>query len=68
MCRLTRQLVVLDRFGSVWTGQAKRWRPSLEYVYCCMVNRSLTIEMVLDKKKLTKKESQNEEFPCGNCF
>ena len=49
--------------------RAKRWRPSLEYVYCCMVNRSLTIEMVLDKKKkLKKKESQNEEFPCGNCF
>ena len=50
--------------------RAKRWRRSLEYVYCCMVNRSKTMEMVLDKKKkkLTKKESQNEEFPCGNCF
>ena len=47
---------MLDRFGSVWTGQAKRWRPSLEYVYCCMVNRSLTIEMVLDKKNLKKKK------------
>ena len=35
--------------------RAKRWRPSLEYVYCCMVNRSLTIEMVLDKKKIKKK-------------
>ena len=46
--------------------RAKRWRRSLEYVYCCMVNRSQTIEMVLDKKK--KEESQDEEFPCGNCF
>ena len=40
--------------------RAKRWRPSLEYVYCCMVNRSLTIEMVLDKKKKIKKKGKSK--------